>query len=137
MTNIQDWRDWPQVLFDIDLFDDVHDWVMNRFGIQDPGKEEVVLVSKNSDHFRIAIKDYKVLDVTLLKFQCHLCPSEQEQDVTRKEEQTKLDAEIKILMTELQAKLKNSPSYDKYVKGAIKGDGLFSHNNGVWTNVEE
>ena len=136
MTNIQDWRDWPQVLFDIDLFDDVHEWVMNRFGIQDPGKEEVVLVSKNSDHFRIAIKDYKVLDVTLLKFKCDLCACEHEQIKTREIESAQIDAELKKLIAELQVKLQNSPSYDKYVKGA-KEDGLFSYSNGDWIHVKE
>lgn len=135
--NYNEWRQWPQVFFDIELFDDVHDWVMNRFGVQYPGKEEVVLVTKNPDHFRIAIKDPKVLDVTLLKFQCHLCPSEREQVVARKEEEAKLDAEIKTLMAEIQRKLKDSPSYENWIAGGPKEDALFSHNNGVWTHVEE
>ena len=137
MTDNNDWRKWPQVLFDIDLFDDVHDWVMNRFGHQYPGKEEVVLVSKNPDHFRIAIRDPKVLDVTLLKFTCELCSSEREREITRKDEQRKLDAEIARLTAEIQAKLVSSPLYEKYIKEAVKENVKFSYDNGVWTHVTE
>lgn len=133
-----EWREWPQVRFDIDLFDDVGDWVMNRFGYQSPEEEEVVLVYKGADYFRVAIKDPKVLNVTLLKFNCDLCLTECEQEYHRKAEAEKIDAEIKRLMTEIQQKITvvGSP-YEKYIKEAIKEDGLFSYDNGVWTNVKE
>jgi len=133
-----EWRQWPQVRFDIDLFDEVHDWVMNRFGVQYPGKEEVVLVSKNPDHFRIAIKDPKILNVTLLKFTCEMCLCEYDQMKAHEAERASLDAEIKRLITEIQQKISvvGSP-YENYIKEAVKEDGLFSYDNGVWTNVKE
>ena len=134
MTN-NDWRSWPQLEFDIEQFDDVQDWVVNRFGDE---TREVILVGKGRECFHIAIQDPKVLNVALLKFSdCILQGNEYEKREEAEQVRKTVDIEVKKLITELQQKLTSSPYYDKYVKEAAAGEGLFSFDNGVWTNVKE
>lgn len=135
MTNTDDWHEWPQINFDIDLFDDVQDWVANRFGDEN---KEVILVNKTANHFSIAIQDPKILGVALLKFSSgELSPNQIEIDKTQREMRELLDAEILKLTEELKQKVSQSTYYEQYIKETTNEDGLFSYNNGVWTNVEE
>lgn len=132
MTNTDDWHEWPQIQFDIDLYDDVSDWVINRFG---EDTKEVILTEKNGSYFYIAIQDPRVLDVALLKFTCSLHPCHTERMRLYNIEHAKIDAEIKRLTTELQKKITSTPILNNYVKEAAR-DVLLSYNDGVWTNVE-
>lgn len=63
------WRTWPQVKFDIKLWSDVWKWL----DISDPN---IIIAFSNSIIFNIAIKDIKILELTLIKFNCELCCSE-------------------------------------------------------------
>ena len=131
-----DWKQWPQLEFDIDYFEDVQDWVVNRFG---DNTREVILVGKGTFDFRIAIRDPKILNFAILKFkESTLMGNELEQEIVREEIKKQTDIEIKKLLEELGEKLKHikMPSFEQ-VKNAARKDAFFSYNNGVWNNVEE
>ncbi len=131
-----DWKQWPQLEFDIDYFEDVQDWVVNRFG---DNTSEVILVGKGTYNFVIAIRDPKILNFAILKFkECTVRPNEYDQEIIREEVKKQTDIEIKKLIEELQVKLKNvkMPTFEQ-VKDAARKDAFFSYNNGVWNNVEE
>jgi hypothetical protein len=135
MTNTDyKWRTWPQIEFDNDYFDDVADWVVNRFG---EDTTEVILVGKGKFNFHIAIRDPKVLNVALLKFEhCELQPSEERKDEIRVELDKAVDLEIKRLLEEVNKKLENTPTFER-VKEAVKQDAYFAYENGEWNNVKD
>lgn len=129
-----DWKQWPQLEFDIEYYDDVQDWVANRFGDTDT---DVILVGKGTYNFHIAIRDPKILNFAILKFrQCTIRPNEYEQEVIREEIAIATEKEIKRLLEELNTKLKDVPTFEQ-VRDAVKKDTFFSYDNGVWTNVKE
>ncbi len=133
MTNT-DWHEWPQLEFDIEQFDDVQDWVVNRFG---EDTTEVVLAGKGSYNFHIAIKDPKIINLALLKFEgCKLQPNQVNKDILEEELRKQTDIEIKRLLKELGGKIQNIPTFEQ-VKNAVAEDTFFSYDNGVWTNVKE
>ena len=128
------WREWPQLEFDIEYFDDVQDWVINRFGEY---TDDVVLAGKGSYNFHIAVKDPKIVNYVLLKFEnCRLQPNQVNKDIMAEEIRKQTDLEIKRLLEELSAKLKDLPTFEQ-VKDAVAEDTFFSYDNGVWTNVKE
>ncbi len=133
MTNT-DWHEWPQLEFDIDQFDDVQDWVINRFG---EDTTEVILVGRGSYNFHIAVRDPKIINLALLKFgDCILQPNQVNKDLIQEELRKQTDLEIKRLLEELGAKMKNIPTFEQ-IKDAVAEDAFFSYNNGVWNNVKE
>lgn len=128
-----DWKQWPQLEFDIDYFEDVQDWVVNRFG---DNTREVILVGKGTFDFRIAIRDPKILNFAILKFkESTLMGNELEQEIVREEIKKQTDRDIASLMKELKEKLDKLPSVQ--TTNAARKDAFFSYNNGVWNNVEE
>lgn len=133
MTDI-DWKQWPQLEFEIEYYDDVRDWVANRFGDED---KDVLLVGKGTYNFHIAVRDPKILNFAILKFrQCTIRPNEYEQEVIREEIAIATEKEIKRLLEELNGKIKDLPTFEA-VKNAVKEDRFFSYENGVWTDVKE
>lgn len=135
MTNT-DWHEWPQLEFDIEQFEDVQDWVINRFG---EDTTEVILVGKGTYNFHVAIKDPKIINYTLLKFTgCRLQPNQQNKDIIAEEIKKQTDADIKRLIEKVHAKLKDipQPSYEEW-NDAVSESVYFTNNNGVWTNVKE
>ena len=132
--NDTDWKQWPQLEFEIEDYDDVQDWVVNRFGDED---KDVVLVGKGTYNFHIAVRDPKILNFAILKFrQCTIKPNEYEQEVIREEIAIATEKEIKRLLEELNGKLKDLPTFEA-VKNAVREDRFFSYDNGVWTDVKE
>lgn len=132
MTNT-DWHEWPQLEFDIDQFDDVQDWVVNRFG---EDTAEVILVDKGSYVFHIAIQDPKIVNYALLKFDsCTLQPNQVNKDILAEEIRKQTDLELKRLITAIRDKM-GEPVFD-YQEIAAEEDTFFSYDNGVWTNVKE
>ena len=132
--NDTDWKQWPQLEFEIEDYDDVQDWVVNRFGDED---KDVVLVGKGTYNFHIAVRDPKILNFAILKFrQCTIRPNEYEQEVIREEIAIATEKEIKRLLEELNGKLKDLPTFEQ-VKNAVREDKFFSYENGVWTDVKE
>ena len=132
--NDTDWKQWPQLEFEIEDYDDVQDWVVNRFGDED---KDVVLVGKGTYNFHIAVRDPKILNFAILKFrQCTIRPNEYEQEVIREEIAIATEKEIKRLLEELNGKLKDLPTFEA-VKNAVREDRFFSYDNGVWTDVKE
>ena len=132
--NDTDWKQWPQLEFEIEDYDDVQDWVVNRFGEED---KDVVLVGKGTYNFHIAVRDSKILNFAILKFrQCTIKPNEYEQEVIREEIAIATEKEIKRLLEELNGKLKDLPTFEA-VKNAVREDRFFSYDNGVWTDVKE
>lgn len=128
-----DWKQWPQLEFDIDYFDDVQDWVVNRFG---DNTREVILVGKGKFDFRIAIRDPKILNFAILKFrESKIIGNELEQEIVREEIKKQTDREMAILLAQLREKLDKLPSVQTV--NAARKDAFFSYNNGVWNNVEE
>ena len=128
------WHEWPQLEFDIEQFDDVQDWVVNRFG---EDTTEVILVGKGTYNFHIAIRDLKIINLALLKFgDCILQPSQVNKDLIQEELRKQTDIEIKRLLEELGSKLKDIPTFEQ-IKDAVAEDTFFSYDNGVWTNVKE
>jgi hypothetical protein len=133
MTDI-DWKQWPQLEFEIEYYDDVRDWVANRFGDED---KDVLLVGKGTYNFHIAVRDPKILNFAILKFkECAVRPNEYEQEVIREEIAIATEKEIKRLLEELNGKIKDLPTFEA-VKNAVKEDRFFSYENGVWTDVKE
>ena len=133
MTNT-DWHEWPQLEFDIEQFDDVQDWVINRFG---EDTNDVVLAGKGSYNFHIAIRDPKIINFVLLKFEdCKLQPNQTNKDIMQEELRKQTDLEIKRLLEELGDKIRNIPTFEQ-IKDAMAEDTFFSYEKGVWTNVKE
>ncbi len=129
-----DWKQWPQLEFDIEYYEDVQDWVANRFGDTDT---DVILVGRGTYNFHIAVRDPKILNFAILKFkECTVRPNEYKQEVIREEIKIATENEIKRLLEELSGKLKDLPTFEQ-VKNAVAEDTFFSYDNGVWTNVKE
>ena len=130
------WHDWPQIEFDIEQFDDVQDWAVNRFGM---ATDEVVLIGRGTYNFHIAVKDPKIVNLVLLKFEgCRLQPNQVNKDLIQEELKKQTDLEIEKLLGELRDKLKDVhiPTFEQ-IEDAVRRDAYFSYNNGVWTNVKE
>ena len=128
------WHEWPQLEFDIEQFDDVQDWVVNRFG---DDTIEVVLAGKGSYNFHIAVRDPKIVNYALLKFsEARLQPNQVNKDIIQEEIRKQTDLEIKRLLEEIGQKIKDIPTFEQ-IKNAVAEDTFFSYDNGVWTNVKE
>ena len=128
------WHEWPQLEFDIEQFDDVQDWVVNRFGEY---TDDVVLAGKGSYNFHIAVKDTKIINLALLKFEgARLQPNQINKDIMQEELRKQTDLEIKRLLEELGDKIRNIPTFEQ-IKDAVAEDTFFAYNKGVWTNVEK
>ena len=133
MTNTN-WQEWPQLEFDIEQFEEVQDWVVNRFG---DDTCDVVLAGKGSYNFHIAVRDPKIVNYTLLKFgEARLQPNQVNKDIIQEEIRKQTDLEIKRLLNELGDKIRELPTFEQ-IKDAVAEDTFFSYNKGVWTNVKE
>ena len=129
-----DWKSWPQLEFDIEYYDDVQDWVVNRFGDE---TDDIRLTRKGVYSFHIAVKESKILNFAILKFkECKVVPNEYEQERIREEIAIATENEIKRLLEELNGKIKDIPTFEQ-VRDAVREDSFFSYENGVWTNVKE
>ena len=123
-----------QLEFDIEEFDDVQDWVVNRFG---DDTCDVILAGKGSYNFHIAVRDPKVVNIALLKFEnCRLQPNQVNKDIIQEQIRKQTDLEIKRLLEEIGQKIKDIPTFEQ-IKNAVAEDTFFSYDNGVWTNVKE
>ena len=125
MTNTN-WQEWPQLEFDIEQFEEVQDWVVNRFG---DDTCDVVLAGKGSYNFHIAVRDPKVVNIALLKFgEARLQPNQVNKDIIQEEIRKQTDLEIKRLLEELKGRLPNLPTFED-VKNAVAEDAFFSYDN--------